>query len=179
MRLRYALTDEPYERLKPPLPGKPGDPGRTAADNRLVLDAVLWGARTGAPWADLPERFGNYDSVYQRFNRWARRGRWEAIFEALQEPDAEWLMLDSTVVRAHPHARESAPARCWGEKGGRDARAVAEDDALGRSRGGVSTGVHAACDALGNPLAFALTGGQRHDVTQAGLWLDAVTLNTT
>ena len=104
MRHRYAFTDEQYERLKPLLSGKPGDPGRTAADNRLFLDAVLWIARTGAPWADLPERFGKYDSVYQRFNRWAKQERWEAIFEALQEPDAEWLMLDSTIVRAHQHA---------------------------------------------------------------------------
>ncbi len=60
--------------------------------------------RTGAPWADLPERFGKYDPVYQRFNRWAKQGRWEAIFEAVQEPDPEWLMLDSTVVRTHQHA---------------------------------------------------------------------------
>lgn len=104
MRHRYALTDEQYERLEPLLSGRPGDPGRTAADNRLFLDAVLWIARTGAPWPDLPERFGKYDSVYQRFNRWAKRGRWQAIFDALQEPDAEWLMLDSTVVRAHQHA---------------------------------------------------------------------------
>ena len=101
MRHRYALTDEQYERLAPLLSGKPGDAGRTASDNRLFLDAVLWIMRTGAPWADLPERFGNYYSVYQRFNRWARRGLWEAIFEAVQDPDLEWLMLDSTVARAH------------------------------------------------------------------------------
>lgn len=104
MRHRYSLTDEQYERLEPLLSGKSGDPGRTADDNRLFIDAVLWIARTGAPWADLPERFGKSDSVYQRFNRWAKQGRWEAIFEALQEPDAEWLMLDSTIVRAHQHA---------------------------------------------------------------------------
>lgn len=104
MRHRYALTDEQFERLEPLLSGKPGDPGRNAADNRLFLDAVLWIARTGAPWADLPERFGKHDTVYQRFNRWAKLGRWEAIFEVLQEPDTEWLMLDSTVVRAHQHA---------------------------------------------------------------------------
>lgn len=104
MKHRYALTDEQYERLAPLLSGKTGDPGRTARDNRSFLDAVLWIARTGAPWPDLPGRFGNSDSVYQRFNRWAKKGRWEALFEALQEPDTEWLMLDSTVVRAHQHA---------------------------------------------------------------------------
>ena len=104
MKHRYALTDEQYERLAPLLSGKTGDRGRTARDNRLFLDAVLWIARTGAPWPDLPDRFGLYDSVYQRFNRWAKKGRWHAIFEALQDPDLEWLMLDSTVVRTHQHA---------------------------------------------------------------------------
>lgn len=104
MKHRYALTDDEYARLAPLLSGKRGDRGRTARDNRLFLDAVLWIARTGAPWPDLPERFGLYDSVYQRFNRWAKRGRWLAIFEALQDPDLEWLMLDSTVVRAHQHS---------------------------------------------------------------------------
>lgn len=98
---RYEITDEQYERLLPLLSGKPGDPGRNARDNRLFINAVLWIARTGAPWADLPERFGKYDTVFQRFNRWAKKGRWKAIFEALQEPDLEWLMLDSSVVRAH------------------------------------------------------------------------------
>lgn len=111
MKHRHALTDEQYTRLAPLLSGKPGDPGRTASNNRLFIDAVLWIMRTGAPWADLPERFGKYDSVYQRFNRWAKQGRWEAISrpprrggEAVQEPDIEWLMLDSTVVRTHQHA---------------------------------------------------------------------------
>lgn len=101
---RYEITDEQFERLAPLLSGKPGDPGRNARDNRLFINAVLWIARTGAPWPDLPERFGNYDSVYQRFNRWAKKGRWQTIFEALQDPDLEWLMIDSSVVRAHASA---------------------------------------------------------------------------
>jgi len=104
MRRRYELTDEQYKRLQPLLSGKPGDPGRNAEDNRRFLNAVLWIARTGAPWEDLPERFGKQDTVYQRFNRWAKKGRWQAIFEALQEPDLDWVMLDSSVVRAHQHA---------------------------------------------------------------------------
>ncbi len=101
---RYEITDEQFERIAPLLSGKPGDPGRNARDNRQFINAVLWIARTGAPWPDLPERFGNYDSVYQRFNRWAKKGRWQALFEALQDPDLEWLMIDSTVVRAHVSA---------------------------------------------------------------------------
>ncbi len=101
---RYEITDEQFKRLEPLLSGKPGDPGRNARDNRLFINAVLWIARTGAPWPDLPERFGKYDSVYQRFNRWAKKERWQAIFEALQDPDLEWLMIDSSVVRAHASA---------------------------------------------------------------------------
>lgn len=104
MRRRYELTDEQYNRLQPLLSGKPGDPGRNADDNRRFLNAVLWIARTGAPWEDLPERFGRYDTVYHRFNNWAKKGRWQAIFEALREPDLDWVMLDSSVVRAHQHA---------------------------------------------------------------------------
>ena len=100
----YAICDERWARVAPLLPGKPSDPGRTAADNRLFLDAVLWVARTGAPWPTLPERVGKPNSVFQRFNRWAKRGVWERVFDALQEPDAEWLLLDSTTVRAHQHA---------------------------------------------------------------------------
>jgi transposase len=104
MRHRYALTNEQYARLEPLLPGRPGTPGRNATDNRRFIDAVLWIARTGAPWADLPERFGKYDTVYQRFNRWAKKGRWQAIFEALQDPVLDWVMVDSSIVRAHQHA---------------------------------------------------------------------------
>lgn len=101
---RYEITDEQWQRIEPLLPGKKGDPGRTAQDNRLFINAVLWINRTGAPWPDLPERFGKYNSVFQRFNRWSKKGRWKAIFEAMQDPDLEWLMIDSTVVRAHQHA---------------------------------------------------------------------------
>ncbi len=104
MPRRYEITDEQWSRIEHLLPGKATDPGATARDNRLFINAVLWIARSGAPWRDLPERYGNWNSAFQRFNRWALRGRWQAIFEALQEPDLEWLMLDSTTVRAHQHA---------------------------------------------------------------------------
>ena len=112
-RRRYELTDEQWQQIEPLLPGKEGDPGRTAADNRLFLNAVLWIARTGAPWPDLPERFGKYNSVFQRFNRWSKKGVWQDVFEPLQDPDLEWLMIDSTSVRAHQHAagQKKAPPR--------------------------------------------------------------------
>lgn len=104
MRRRYEISDEQYERIEPLLSGKPGDPGRNAENNRRFINAVVWIARTGSPWADLPERFGKYDSVYHRFNNWAKKGRWQAIFEQLQDPDLDWVMIDSSVVRAHQHA---------------------------------------------------------------------------
>ena len=111
MRHRHAISDDDWDRIQDLLPGRPGQPGVTAFDNRLFVDAVLWIAKTGAPWRDLPERFGNSNSVWRRFDRWARRGRWQKVFEALQDPDLEWLILDSTVVRAHPHAAGAKKGR--------------------------------------------------------------------
>jgi transposase len=104
MRHRHAISDEDWERIKDLLPGRPGQSGWLAADNRLFIDAVLWIGKTGAPWRDLPKRFGNWNSVWRRFDRWARKGTWRLVFEALQDPDLEWLILDSTVIRAHPCA---------------------------------------------------------------------------
>lgn len=103
-RRRYEISDENWQRIALLLPGKATDPGRTADDNRRFLNAVLWIARSGAPWRDLPERYGNWNTVFQRFNRWSKNGTWQRIFEALQDPDLEWLMVDSTTVRAHQHA---------------------------------------------------------------------------
>ena len=101
---RHEIKDEDWGRIKDMLPGRPGDPGVTAKDNRLFLNAVLWIGKTGAPWRDLPERFGPWGSVWKRFDRWARKGVWARVFEALRDPDLEWMILDSTVVRAHQHA---------------------------------------------------------------------------
>jgi transposase len=104
MQRRHAISDAQWERIKDLLPGKAGDPGVTAKDNRLFIDAVLWIAKTGAPWRDLPERFGNWYNVWKRLSRWAKKGVWQRVFEVLQDPDLEWLILDSTVIRAHQHA---------------------------------------------------------------------------
>ena len=98
---RHAITDEHWERIKDLLPGQTGDPGVTAKNNRLFIDAVLWIAKTGAPWRDLPERFGNWNSVWRRFDRWSSKGTWLRMFEEIKDPDLEWLILDSTVIRAH------------------------------------------------------------------------------
>lgn len=101
---RHEISDEQWDKIKHLLPGKAGDPGRTAEDNRTFVNAVLWIAKTGVPWRDLPERFGPWNSVFQRFNRWCKRQVWQRLLQAWQDPDLECLMLDSTVIRAHQHA---------------------------------------------------------------------------
>lgn len=111
MRHRHALTDEQFELIKELLPGKPGDPGRTAADNRLFVDAIIYVLKTGIPWADLPERFGKSNSIWRRFDRWAAKGVWERIVKALGETELEEelkeIQLDSSVIKAHPVASTS------------------------------------------------------------------------
>jgi transposase len=101
---RHAISDADWDRIKDLLPGRPGQTGWLAKDNRLFVDAVPCIAKTGAPWRDLPERFGKWNSVWRRFDRWSRKGTWQRVFEALQDPDLEWLIRDATVIRAHPCA---------------------------------------------------------------------------
>ena len=104
-RSRFVVGDAAWEKVAPLLPGKPTDPGATGKDNRLFLEAVLWRVRAGLPWRDLPSGFGRWNSVFQRFSRWSRSGIWRRIFAALSDdPDFEYLILDSTIVRAHQHA---------------------------------------------------------------------------
>jgi transposase len=102
---RHEVSDEQWATIERHLPGKKSDPGRTAQDNRLFINAVFWIARTGSPWRDLPERFGPWGTVYKRFSRWCKRGVWGQVLEALGGNDElSNLLLDSTVVRAHQHA---------------------------------------------------------------------------
>src|SRR6478735_8475714 len=101
---RYEISDADWDRIKPHLPGQRGQHGGVAENNRRFINAVLWVARTGAAWADLPERLGNWNSQWRRFDRWAAKGRWDPILAALREPDLDVLVLDSTAVRAHPCA---------------------------------------------------------------------------
>src|SRR5215475_1511084 len=104
MRRRHEISDADWDRIPHLLPGQPGQHGGVAADNRQFVNAVLWIARTGAPWRDLPERLGNWNSQWRRFDRWAAKGVWGRVMGALRDPDLEWLILDSTAVRAHPCA---------------------------------------------------------------------------
>lgn len=102
---RRMLSDAQWTRISELLPGKPTDKGGRAADNRLFVEAVLYTARVGNPWRDLPQAFGNWHSVYVRFARWEAAGVWSRVAEVLQnDADLEELFIDSTVVRAHQHA---------------------------------------------------------------------------
>lgn len=118
MAKRYELSNEQWRRIEHLLPGKKGDPGRTGDDNRLFVNAVLWVLRSGARWSDLPERYGKYKSVHKRFTRWAAKGVWERVFESLTgDPDNQYLMLDTTLVRAHQQAatgKGGTATRLWG-----------------------------------------------------------------
>lgn len=108
--------------------------------------------------AILSERFGLWNSVWRRFDRWEKKGIWWAVFEVLQDPNVEWLILDSTVIRAH---------RCAAGLKKADGTGGQADQTLGRSRGGFGTQIHAAVNGLGLPVKLILAGGQAADVTQA------------
>ena len=123
---RHAISDADWDRIKDLLPGRPGQHGKAARDNRQFLDAVLWIAKTGAPWRDLPERLGPWNSQWRRFARWCAKGVWAAVLAAVADDDLEWFIMDSTVVRAHQHAAgakkngtgpAARPSRRWAGAG--------------------------------------------------------------
>ena len=100
-----ALSDEQWERISGLIIGRPDQCGSTGRDNRMFVEGVLWIVRTGSPWRDLPEVFGGWNSVFRRFSRWSRKSVWQRMFAAMSDdPDFEYLIIDSTIVRAHQHA---------------------------------------------------------------------------
>jgi transposase len=102
---RFVVSDAAWSLVEPVLPGKRSDPGATGKDNRLFLEAVLWRVRTGSPWRDLPADFGNWNSIFVRFKRWAKAGVFERAFERLLGvPDFEYALIDGTIVTAHQKA---------------------------------------------------------------------------
>jgi len=130
---RKLLRNDQWEGIKDLLPGKKGDPGKTGADNRLLIEAVLWIARTGSPWRDLLPAFGNWHSVYRRHSPWGKKGVWKRLLEQVSDDiDLEQLLLDSTIIGVHQHG---AGAKKEGPQ------------AIGRWRGGLTTKIHSAVDA--------------------------------
>jgi transposase len=102
---RLVLSDRMWARMAPHIIGDERSRGSSGRDNRMFVEGVLWIVRTGSPWRDLPEAFGEWNSVFRRFSRWSRKGVWHRIFEAMvDDPDFEYLIVDSTIIRAHQHA---------------------------------------------------------------------------
>ncbi len=112
---RLILTDRQWALMEPHCLGKKSDPGQTGGDGRMFIEAVLWIARTGAPWRDLPAEFGNWNSVFKRFRHWVRRDVFTRIFGALSDGfDMEYAMVDGTIIKVHRHGQ--------GAKGGLEVR---------------------------------------------------------
>ena len=118
---RHDIDDRTWELLEPHLPGRKGAWGGIANDNRTFINAVFWILRTGAPWRDLPPDYGDWKNTHRRFCRWRDKGQWEALLEVLvDDPDYEWLMIDASHIKVHPHAA--------GARGG--------NQAMSRTKGG-------------------------------------------
>ena len=156
MALRLLITDAICSTLEPLLRESKhaaGAPPRLS--DRMFIEAVLYQARTGTPWRDLPDEFGHWNAVYQRFRRWEKRHLWARLWQQIQQVDDEPLkevFIDSTIVRAHQHAAGAVK-----KNGGQEAQAP------GRSRGGFSTRLHVACANERTGVSVVLTGGKRHN----------------
>ncbi|WP_329536733.1 IS5 family transposase (plasmid) [Streptomyces sp. NBC_01450] len=177
---RGDLSDEEWARLEPHLPKNVGRGGRWQS-HRRVINGILFRQRTGIPWRDLPTRFGKWKTVHDRHRRWSADGTWERVLQAVQaQADAEgrvdWSMVsvDSTVCRVHQHAA-GAPKLAPLIPGKRSRPAQHQsDEALGRSRGGLSTKIHLAGEGGLRPLALLVTPGQWGDAPQMIPVLDRV-----
>ncbi|MYS79595.1 IS5 family transposase [Streptomyces sp. SID5474] len=176
---RGDLTDGQWARLEPLLPVgvKSGRP--PIWTKRQLIDGIRWRTRAGVPWRDVPERYGPWQTVYGLFRRWQRDGTWKRILERLQaDADARGLItwdvnIDSTICRAHQHAAGARKKALQREPPG--GVAVEPDDhALGRSRGGLTTKIHLACEQGQKPLSVLVTAGQRGDSPQFAAVLDGI-----
>jgi transposase len=145
--MRYELTDFEWAAIRSFLPNKPR--GIPRVDDRRVLNGIFWVLRSGAPWRDLPEAYGPRTTCYNRFVRWRQAGVWDRIMDALAAGhDAAVQMIDTSVVRVHQHGASIAGNR---------------EEHMGRSRGGLSSKIHAVVDAAGLPVQVGLTPGEAHD----------------
>ena len=145
--MRYELTDRAWSAIRPMLPNKPR--GVPRVDDRRVLNGIFWVLRSGAPWRDLPKSYGPHTTCYNRFVRWRRAGVWDQIMDALAVAhNAAVQMIDTSVVRVHQHGACFASNR---------------EQQMGRSRGGLTSKIHAVVDADGLPVRLGLTAGEAHD----------------
>jgi transposase len=150
--MRYELADYEWTAIRPMLPNKPR--GVPRVNDRRVLNGIFWVLRSGAPWRDLPAAFGPYTTCYNRFVRWRRAGVWGRIMDALAAAhDAAVQMIDTSIVRVHQHGS------CITGN---------QRQSMGRSRGGLTSKIHAVVDSNGLPVRLALSPGEAHDVRLAG-----------
>ena len=160
--MRYELTDNEWSAIKPMLPNKPR--GVPRVNDRRVLDGIFWVLRSGAPWRDLPNNFGPYTTCYNRFVRWRRAGVWAKLMSALAGAhDAAVQMIDTSIVRVHQHGACITRNR---------------RQSMGRSRGGLTSKIHALVDTNGLPVRLALTAGEAHDNRLAGRLLSRLKSKT-
>ena len=160
--MRYELTDDEWTAIKPMLPNKPR--GVPRVNDRRVLNGIFWVLRSGAPWRDLPGSFGPYTTCYNRFVRWRRAGVWAKIMSALAGAhDAAVQMIDTSIVRVHQHGACITRNR---------------RQSMGRSRGGLTSKIHALVDTNGLPVRLALTAGEAHDNRLAGKLLSRLKSGT-
>ncbi|NTJ08707.1 IS5 family transposase [Rhizobium lusitanum] len=149
---RYDLTDFEWRAIEPILPNKPR--GVPRVDDRRVLNGIFWVLRSGAPWRDVPERYGPYTTCYNRFRRWMKAGIWDKLMDAVTSQRNDGIrMIDGTSIGVHHLAA--------------NLRADHQDRCLGRSRGGLTTKIHAVTDGKGLPIKIVITAGQAHDLTAA------------
>ena len=160
--MRYELNDHEWAAIKPMLPNKPR--GVPRVSDRRVLNGIFWVLRSGAPWRDLPDNFGPYTTCYNRFVRWRRAGVWAKIMSALAGAhDAAVQMIDTSIVRVHQHGACITRNR---------------RQSMGRSRGGLTSKIHAVVDTNGLPVRLALTAGEAHDNRLAGRLLSRLKSGT-
>ncbi|WP_419830986.1 IS5 family transposase [Methylobacterium sp.] len=146
---RFDLTDAEWAVIEPLLPTDVRDKDRV--DDRRVLNGIFWRLRTGAPWADIPARYGPSTTCGNRFRRWRKRGIWDRFLVAVSKAyEGDLQMIDATSVRVYQHAA------CGQKKDG-------GSGGMGRSRGGLTSKIHALVDAEGSPVALKITPGQAHD----------------
>jgi transposase len=145
--VRYELSDFEWAAIKPFLPNK--SRGVRRVNDRRVLNGIFWVLRSGAPWRDLPVCYGPRTTCYNRFVRWRKAGEWDRIMDSLAAAhDAAVQMIDTSVVRVHQHAACIARNR---------------SQSMGRSRGGLTSKIHAVVDTNGLPVRLGLTAGEAHD----------------
>lgn len=157
---KYYINKEHWQRLYFILQRLSGIRVKKESATHLFIEGVYFILKTGAQWRELPSYYGKWRSIHKRYESWCRKAIWNQILEFFStDYDGESVMIDATIVWAHPCATGY-------EKGQHDR------EALGRSKGGFTTKIHVVVDALGQGLKFSLTPGQRHDITQASYLIE-------